>query len=288
MKRGIVKRSKSTASVRLVGWLLAVIGTPITFLVLAGYGVALSVESVFGMPRAQVFSSPRDLIELSSVFIGQSIISLGEGLANFSYLKRLFDVYTPQVLAMLGAVVMCVLIWKLAPRLRQLAVFSRLTRGLSPVLKNKNVQGGFAFGIVILGAMVLLPFVWLLLIVLTTGILSAIAFVPIWALQVGTTFLDRYVVTPPSCLSQVKAPSLTGVDKKAHGALCVRVTTSHGSYSGRVVASTSDSIILWDGRFGVRKVSTTGHLVEVVSEEDCDCAKSASKPDQAGEYDKKP
>lgn len=271
-----------------MGWLLAVVGTPITFLVLAGYGVALSVESVFGMPRAQVFSSPQDLIELSSVFIGQSIISLGEGLANLSYLKRLSDVYTPQVLATLGAGAICVLIWNFAPRLWQSAMFSRLTRGLSPVLKNRYVQGGFAFGIVILGAMVLLPFVWLLLIVLTTGILSAIAFVPIWALQVGTTFLDRYVVAPPSCLSQVKAPSLTGVDKKAHGALCVRVTTSHGSYAGRVVASTSDSIILWDGRFGVRKVSTTGHLVEAVSEEDCDCAKPASKPDQVLELDKKP
>lgn len=73
---------------KIITMVLAVISVLAAALSLLGYGVAAGVESSFGIPMGLLFSSPMDLLHLSSVAI-MELVGLSDDLLSFSWISSL-------------------------------------------------------------------------------------------------------------------------------------------------------------------------------------------------------
>lgn len=245
-------------------WGITVISLVSLVLTLLGYGVALAIETDFGLPHETVYSSVFDLIGLSVY----ALISLVTGLGNITWGPLLEQAWRPALFVAAGmfAFIGCLVYLKAqTPRIQTLR--SRLRRYFGQptphdstadlLRKGAGVSGLF-------GGMVLItPF---FLVGTLMVIIILISIVPMFGMEAGRSYFRKYVVTPTVC-QPVKSRSVMMLawskpEKKAaspvSSASCIALLKDETQVAnGRVVVSTAGAIVLFDPFSGaVRRIPT--------------------------------
>lgn len=241
-------------------------------LTLLGYGYALAVESMFGVPESSFADSPLDYLRMSSHVLGHWITGIPEIFVSPAFYVRLYEDYFLVGLVFSVVWLLVVLLWWFA-RLRQCvhakafvveqrvrsravcrAVWRRLSPGKWPVLSLLGIWGWLPAGVWVLG-----------------GVLVAVAFllaaVPLLGFATGKLSLHEWVIEPEICIEpQSRALRLKqaqrGQDqerdrsskerKPVPGATCVQVRPegTEEPRQGRLVVSTAHWAVLFDPESG--------------------------------------
>jgi hypothetical protein len=245
-----------------------------------GYGVALSVDSEFGVPHTLLFSSSMDLLELSvwafdRILVGTNEV-LGHGDTYLVFLKMGLVVAAIVFLSW-TALVFLDRWWrrkssqspnKSDDRVRKVFQTPSFNEETTKFLMIRGAVYGAVAGIGgsigVVGALALLVLVC-----------SFVAVVPMIGLSAGTAHIRDYVLTPDICIPLVDRPTRMArlavktkdvQTTKKVAANCVAVTKDDKTLGkGRVVFSTSEAIILFDPNTGaVNRVPTKDAVVQVV------------------------
>jgi hypothetical protein len=260
-----------TSWVNVFSVLLGLLTVLSTHMALLGYGVALAIESLFGLPRTTVFSSAFELIELANVSFLHLIVSWQkQGWSQlFSALGNVFiTVLIPSFLVVM--LMLLLLFWvrtlQRKGRLKGIWRYGNTPPEAIPV-KHKlyAITGVTSAGVfVFVPAMLALS---VLLIILCTKLL---AFIPIASMQAGKSYLTAYVVNPKQCVTaKTRAERLAPSSSTEEAAVeCVRVVRGNEVVGhGRVVLSTSSAIVLWQSHTGiVRRIPLADAMVELAPE----------------------
>lgn len=252
---------------------LAIVALLGLLLTLAGYGVALSVESQFGLPHASIFKSNFDLFSLSVWFVtwglSNSLEILGSIFAMPAYWMAIGA-------ATLIAIVCCLIVFFIDFAQRWLTRTNLKDR--FPNLKNTSevkfaaIFTGMFSGLFACAAAITIP----LLLCIALLLCFLIGIVPITSMEAGESHIRKYVIGPTRCISpltreqRMANAGKTKIAKKdqEYGANCVKVLDGEKTIaSGRVVFSTTELIVLYDPETGkVTRESTIGRSIEVVSQ----------------------
>lgn len=247
-----------------VAWGITVISLISLILTLLGFGVALAIETDFGIPHETVYSSVFDLIGLSVY----ALLSLVMGLGKITWGPLLEQAWPPALLVAAGmfACVGCLVYLK-----AQSSRIQTMRRRLRPYFgqptpndsttdllrKGAGVSGLF-------GGMVLItPFLLICALMIITVLISI---VPMFGMQAGKSYFQKYVVTPTVC-TPVKSRSARMQDwskpeKKGastvSSATCIALLKDENQVAiGRVVVSTTEAIVLFEPVSGaVRRIPT--------------------------------
>ena len=244
-----------------ITWGITIISAVSLILTLLGYGVALAVEIMFGMPHETVYSSVLDLIGLSVYAINSVLLRLGE-----ITWQPLFDKAWP---AGLGA---AACMFAFLSFLALLHVHRGRVRGRTPrfwryfkpptaqdsgrQLLGKSAVFSSLFG----GIVFATPF---FIVSAVMVIMVLISIIPVLGLKLGQHYLREFVVTPLACVpvvprqAMLQAPSsLKKTAPTLPAANCVTLLKDGTPVaSGRVVVSTSTAIVLFEPDSGsVRRV----------------------------------
>ncbi|SDZ69499.1 hypothetical protein SAMN05518854_11283 [Variovorax sp. YR266] len=271
--------ARKFSGTQLLTVFLSVSSAAAIVLALLGYGVALSVETKFGIPHAVVFNSTSDLLTLGSWAVMQMLGYLSK-LSEWGFYAEIWEMSWPATKIALIVAVAILLVGALA-----LAVPALLRRwtGLSGAVKQAR---GFASAhrrvavivgvpLFILGTpLVVMPLASLVVLVGLVLLACFLSIIPIAGLQAGSTHIDDWVVGPTVCTPligrdarlQSKPVSAQRGGTKIKATTCVSVKKSEGQeHRGRVVFATFNAVVLYDPATGaVRRVSTDGASIEVI------------------------
>lgn len=238
-----------------------------------GYGVALSVDTVLGIPHTQVFSSSMELLELSVWAVSHVIVEFGAAFSRITANESLAKV---PLLSLAVFFVFWLLLagykWLQSPRssttnntvtsaLRQLVNKPDLNRETHRFLFYRTVfywvvtNTGWVFATIValVGFQVLSFF---------------IAFVPILGSSAGERHIMDYVIKPNRCAPLLDRKVRLSSRKRSNEnqAQCVAVKKGENVLEqGRAVFSTSGAIILYNPQTGtVKRVPTNDAIVEAV------------------------
>ena len=238
---------------------------------LLGYGIAISVESTFGVPHTQIFTSSTDLLSLST----WAIIEIFD--------LRLWDLVGPQhrgiEISALLVSAFAMAYWVLQVRIN----FWPTKRWWQPKKWSLEKRGRFLMwmtpiaGLLGAGATCVaygLIFAGLYVVVTLIGARPSIG------MTTGKDFLERNVVAPQHCVSIHSRDALiekyeaekrsAAKGEKTHlelGATCVQVLRDGKVLAkGRVAISTTEYLVLFDPVSGlVQRVPTREAIVQPVS-----------------------
>lgn len=245
---------------------------------LSGYGVALAAENKFGIPHAALFSSPLDLLDLSSWAVMNVLTGAVELLNNLGFYFRLLTDAGPLLLGVTVLWVLIVLVgtylakhpnhfifritaYLKSPLKRQERPSTRALLVFGPVLGLLGAIGTMLVSIALLAAVALMCFL--------------ISLLPLFAMAAGQVHIRHYVIEPDHCYgiydrAQRMKPATKGAQKSQLVVSCVQVLNGEKEElgRGRVVFSTSSSVLLWNSKNGnVRRVPLEGNVLEVLPEE---------------------
>jgi hypothetical protein len=271
-ERGALVAEKGTGT---RWWAIAVSIFSLGTLILGalGYGVALSVDTVLGIPHTQVFSSSMELLELSVWAVSHVIVEFGSAftrlnadgtLAKIPWLSLAFFFVFWSLLAGYK--------WLQSPRssttnntvtstLRQLVnmpdpnreTYWFLLRRAGFYAVVSNTGWVFATIVALVGFQVLCFFV---------------AFIPILGSAAGERHIMDYVIKPNRCAPLLDRKVRLSNTKRSNEnqAQCVLVKKGDNVIEqGRTVFSTSGAIVLYNPQTGtVRRVPTNDAIVEWV------------------------
>jgi len=257
-----------------VAWGITVISLVSLVLTLLGFGVALAIESDFGVPHETVYSSVFDLIGLSVY----ALLSLVMGLGKITWGPLLEQAWPPALLVAVGtfSCISCLAYLKgqssriqtMRRRLRR--YFGQPTPNDSTIdLLRKGAGVSGLFG----GIVLITPFLLIAALIIITVLISI---VPMFGMQAGKSYFRKYVVTPTVC-APVKSRSAMMQDgskpeKKGASpvspATCVALLKDETQVAiGRVVVSTTGAIVLFEPFSGaVRRIPTNELTVVPVSD----------------------
>jgi hypothetical protein len=242
---------------------------------LFGYGVALAVESVFGLPHSSLFSSAFELLDLSSI----AIVSFMEGGMDFvqtgqSSILRLYSaswkILTIGILTWLAILAIVLILRKKWP-----ALFVQSTQ-------NKHARRPLSFtkktllaNLTVISAIALQPILAFLAASALVFATVLIAVAPVMGFSGAESYIQRWVLDPEYCkplLVNRKPGSNPNVksDKKSKKsvALCLKVSDKDKEIaSGRLVFATSSAAVLFDPRTAsAKRVPLNGLVIESISE----------------------
>lgn len=245
------KVDKKTSS--SLTWGLTIISFISLMLTLLGYGVAMAIETTFGMPHQTVYSSVLDLIGLSVY----ALISLVLGIGEVRWISIFEQFWQPSLfIAACIFFFACCVIYLRARQRRSLARIRRFWDHFDPAIQHdsigksliKGALGSSLFG----GLTLMLPF---LIIGALAFVVILISIVPIFGSHLGAQHFLKFVITPSTCepvrssaaLRQALSTPRKKTETAAPTANCValfkdgiRVAT------GRVVVSTPVAIVLFE------------------------------------------
>lgn len=262
-----------------VGEIAALLSIMGLVLSLSGYGVALAAENKFGIPHAALFSSPLDLLDLSSWAVMNVLTGVVELLNNLGFYIRLLTGAGPLLLGVTVLWVLIVLVGTYLSKNPNNFIFritayikSPLTRQERPSTRALLVFGPL-LGLVGATSATLVSVVLLTAVALMCFLIS---FLPIFAMAAGQVHIRHYVIEPDHCYGvydralRMKPVVTTGEQKRQLVVSCVRVLNGDKEElgSGRVVFSTSSSVLLWNSKTGnVRRVPLEANVLEVLPKE---------------------
>ena len=240
-------------------------------LALLGYGVALSVESRFGLPHTFTFNSTLDLFSLGT----WAILDLLSGSFSWSSWAFYEGVLVRSAQALKPAFVMgligFVLFWAWLSASRRLSRRNpqQKLRAAKVLFKRKARQkswvvSGSVFLFTSLFTTLLVPVAAMGVVVVTFVFCIVLVVLPGIGLTAGKSHIDKWVVQPTSCHSNApevaRAPGPT--------ANCLSIKRADNSVEkGRVVFATSTSVILYDPVTGeARRLAIEGSVITTVGD----------------------
>ncbi|BEP71817.1 MULTISPECIES: hypothetical protein [unclassified Variovorax] len=247
-------------------------------LALLGYGVALSAEGRFGMPRAQLIDSTMDMLDLSTWVILQ-IVSRGlEAFKSFSLYGQVLKSTVPAAILLLVAwPVFAVFLSRRGKR----AGRDTASATSSSASKSNNKAPSFLVALKqtwwLPVSIAVTPFVMLAGVAIIVLMAVALALVLVLGMTAGEAHIDRYVVGPKACdpvrnryqrLIRPQWPDEAAKKEEPETAQCVSIKFTEGDTEirGRVVFALSKAVILYDPATGsVKRVPTESAIVEVIS-----------------------
>jgi hypothetical protein len=254
---GSSAEQKKPASKReLLSLCLALLSLLGTFLTLVGYGVALSV-SQFGLPPESLFNTPFEIIGLSV----WGILYFFNNIGKFSFLA-----YYQEMIGQLWPALICGLIGigsvyffaklqpnierirKRFPRLAKYAARPKRQDGLT-VLVQKLLLFFMLFWLTI-------PILFLLPVLLFTVASFLLSMAPFIGMSAGNDHIKNDVLAPAVCMPlSNRQQRLKPAQRTPHinYANCISIKTDRmpEDLRGRVVFSTSSSVILFDPDSGI-------------------------------------
>ncbi len=253
---------------------LAIMALVGVFLAAAGYGVALSVETEFGVPHASIFKSSFDLLSLSVWFViwatNNCSVALEKIFSSSPYWNAAIFIFLMGLTVWVG---INGLMW-----MRDRFVGEGFRIKKIPTFANKSSAKSFvAFSMVFgftasLGALVGMP----LLLVFVLIISALFGIVPAMSLFAGVDHIQKDVIRPEHCLPLAsRKERLRQLDSKPKSstqkerfATCVKIVEGDKTIAkGRVVFSTTENIVLYDPDTGkVVRESISGRTIDVVSQ----------------------
>jgi hypothetical protein len=254
-------------------------------LALLGYGVAIAVQSKFGLPHSMTFSSSLELFNRGCWAVAQVLMSAYEGAAWLKAVQEIWSASWPITLAIVGLLLIVgILLWGASISFKKLnrlmsAPVARLTGGKSVLdfLRDHRSAGKItAFVTVAVGIIVGTPFVMALGLIGLVFLCAVLALIPQVGLAVGKVHIDDWVIRPTVCMGlktrdarmdkTVTRPKIGA--PVIYGANCIAIVRGKEEVDrGRVVFATPNAVILYDPRTGdVRRVSVDGATVKVIGE----------------------
>lgn len=272
---------------------LGVAATLVTvFLSFVGYGYALAVESMFGVPESLFADSPLDYLRLSSNVVGQWLSASVEHLFSPGIYVQMLAAIWP-VCAVLSVLWILFLLMRRSTR-QQCGVIAGQTKVLgSPWVEKLRRMAGRCMKLVkwpllgLAGLWAFMPTALAMLFLSVVMISLMMAAVPLIGLKTGEYHLQKWVIEPTVCLptrsqavrtattQQTRDNSVPRTDtskKKIRGVACVRVQgedKKNGDviHQGRVVVTTAKWIVLFDpGSGAVWRLPVSATQVTVVDE----------------------
>jgi hypothetical protein len=292
-----VEEDSSCAAAQRSEWrsptavLLAI--TVVTLLLsLLGYGYALAVESMFGLPEASFSDSPLDYLRMSSHVIAQWVTGIADGLGSRATYVRLYGDYSLAGAGLTLVWLIGVLLWRF-PSLRRLfmgkaaaavqrvrsntvcCAFGRwLLRWRWPLLSLGGIWGWLPVGVWVLAGCLL-------------AVSIAVSAVPLMGYVTGQLSLTKWVVKPDFCTPianrqqrlKGQPPPSTNDAKTISFATCVQIRPDEGGgtlHQGRMVVATAKWVVLFDPTSGaVWRVSADQAQIALVGSLD----KPTTEPD---------
>jgi hypothetical protein len=246
-------------------------------LALLGYGVALSIESRFGIPHATIFNSSSDLLTLGGWAVVASMARAGQ-LFDWAFYAGLLQAWWPFAKAALVTMAGIFALGSTALFFRWLArrwSWLRKQRTQTQALYSK--YGRFARIaalplIVLASVLVAVPLTMLGMLLGIVFLAFGLGIVPLVGVEAGTAHIDDWVISPSICVPlksrdvRMERTIKKGNGDKVRAASCVAVKNADGEeHRGRVVFATFNAIVLYDPTAGsVRRVSTQGAVVKVI------------------------
>lgn len=253
--------------------ILAIVALLGLLLTLAGYGVALSVESQFGIPHASIFKSSSDLFSLSVWFVSWGLHNFLEMLQTVFFMP-LYWQYVG-LAALIG--IACTVLFLIATYVKRWAIkkglwwrLSNLDNASKPKLATilTLLAGALSASAVMIAAPIILYIGLFFCFVVGT--------IPIISSEAGESHIRKFVIEPTSCM-QTKTrdqrlhlyENPTAQDPpRRHVANCVKIIEGEKTIaSGRVVFSTNEIMVLYDPITGkVTRESLSDRTIEVLSD----------------------
>lgn len=252
---------------------LTVITIVTTLLTLIGYGVAISAESMMGVPHQSLFTSPFELLGLS-IWAILRLISRVEANLNFwqhyfTIMGRIAPVFAVAFLVTLVGVVALHYQW-----------FRRMTKGEFPgwvtkVSRRLKVRTELSTKVSRITAyfsalLIALPLVLVMSVILTVFPVVVLSVFPAIGMTAGEAHIQKYVIGPARCEPVFNRKiRLAGITRtKEPTATCLKVTNDRRSLGvGRSVFVTSSAVILFNPDTGtVWRAPTKDAVVETVGQ----------------------
>lgn len=259
----------------LLAIFLTVVSIVAVCLSLVGYGVALSAESVFGIPHALLFTSNFELLELSVWAVVHAVIAIPKIQLGLGYVKLLIAFFPFFLFIFL---VTSGFVWVVRSG-KPVAWFRRKTpnwlRGISQPPRAHDSGRSWTVKLALYSALmwVIIPLLPLAALVASVCALLLLVTAPEFGMQFGSIHLSRYVIAPKSCVriqtqSERLSTAVTKHKTTDDQATCVRLANHQGHIaSGRVAFATSSAVILFDPITGrVVRVPTKDVLVEAIDD----------------------
>lgn len=272
-----------------INWLALVISISSVIgivLALLGYGVALAVQTRFGLPHPMTFSSTLELFNLGCWAVLQILASSTNVSVIWAAIRELWAGTWPMTvaviaLAMVGALALWLIVAigkKSKPWLSMVIGSPVSSDGMAGFLTRHPHISKMAVALAAsLGLLIGTPLVMALGLMALVVLCAALALIPSVGLTVGKTYLDDWVIRPTVCVRVLNREALienqtakraqTG-SPKIYAANCVAVVRSNEEVDrGRVIFATPNAVVLFDPRTGeVRRVSIDGATIKVIGE----------------------
>jgi hypothetical protein len=246
-----------------VTWGITIISAVSLILTLLGYGVALSVDMMFGMPHETIYASVLDLIGLSVYAINSMLLRLG-GIAWYPLFDKVWPI---GLIAMAGMFVflcfmVCLYSWQDRIGGRMQHFWRYFKPPTAQDSRRQMLAKSAVFSTLFGGTVFATPF---LIVSVVMVVMVLISIIPIIGLKLGQQYLQEFVVTPVACVPvisrQAMLQALSSPPNKTaptlSAASCVTLLKDGAAVaSGRVVVATSTAIILFEPNNGsVRRVA---------------------------------
>lgn len=239
-------------------------------LVMAGYGVTLAVEEMFGIPANHIAASTSDYLQLSSM---ATVMWFNKILAQLLQTDALWNFYASQWMIMVAVLIMCVGFWfrrELKKWLLQLVGF--VCRG-SRASVDLTVKNERKFVLVVMVMTLISPALFYFLTALFISVIFlSYSLIPAASVIQTRAFIQTNIIDPKSCaplrnLYQRQSPSKVGESQTNH-AMCIALVKEGKKFAaGRTVVSTSSRIVLLDPKTGKSRLfSLDGMTVESVEQ----------------------
>jgi len=254
-------------------------------LALLGYGVAIAVQSKFGLPHSMTFSSTLELFNLGCWAVAQVLINITEASSWLNAAQEIWNSSWPMTVAVVGLLwIGGALLWMAVVVCKKLKRWiskpiARITDGKSVLdfLRDHRYAGKIAAVMVVsVGMIVGTPLVMVLGLIALIFLCAVLALIPQVGHTMGKTYIDDWVIRPTVCItlktrdarmdktvrtSQPGAPTV-------YGANCIAIIRAKEEVDrGRVIFATPSAVMLYDPRTGdVRRVAIDGATVKVIGE----------------------
>lgn len=267
------KETVATQSTKWLAMVLAFASASGIALGLLGYGVALSVESRFGLPHTFTFNSTLDLFSLGTWAIADLLtgsFSWSSWALYENVLKWSWRALAP---ALMLSLIGFALLWAWFAITRRLSARTRKQQlRFAMVVFKRNarqkswVPSAAVFLFSSLFTTLIVPVAAIAVIFLTFFFCAALAVLPSIGLTAGKSHIEKWVVKPAACHSN--APLSAGAPGPRANCLAIK-RSDNAVEKGRVVFATSTSVILYNPETGqAKRLGIEGSVITTVSELD--------------------
>lgn len=267
---------RADGSINWLSIIALIISSGTATLVLLGYGVSLAAENIFGIPHAALFDSTFELIDLASIAILEILPATLESIRKWDFFVRIYSESGLVILLFAVAwiaVAVVGFLWE--PRKTPKGRSSKLERQKTLHWGRSATQywAGHSF---IIFSISISPLLSLLVIIFIVSAMTALAVVPIIGMNAGTTYINKWVISPERCV-QIQSlnnrrqiisvkKNIDSTESEERVAQCVEMRKDDKVIAvGRVIFYTSKAVLLLVDSGRVQRVPTSDSIISIAS-----------------------